>query len=125
MKSLFEQNGGTFSVVGDYLLPDLKLPKHEIVFIGRYGRLHKEYLKKHKNSVYTELLLAGKLNAYLAEIDTQSRDMLELLMKQMAKKQCITEELKTQNQMTWVRAMNNIKSYAEEIVLSTIIFSIY
>ena len=124
MKSLFEQNGGTYSSIGDYLLPDLKLPEHETVYIGRYGRLHKEYLQKHKNSVYASLLLSGKLNAYLAEIDTQSRDMLESLMKQMAEKQCITEELKTQNQMTWVKAMNNIKSCAEEIVLSTIIFSI-
>ena len=124
MKSLFEQNGGTYSSIGDYLIPDLRLPAHETVFFGRYGRLHKEYLIKHKNSVYTELVLAGKLNAYLGEIDTHSRDMLELLMKQMAEKQCITEELKAQNQMTWVRAMNNIKNCTEEIVLNTIIFSI-
>ena len=90
------------------------------MFIGRYGRLHKEYIKKHKNSVYTELLLTGKLKVYLAEIDSQSRDMLELLMKQMAEQQCITEKLKAQNQMEWVGAMNNIKSCAEEIVLSTL-----
>ncbi len=122
MKSLFEQNGGTFSVVGDYLLPDLKLPEHETVFIGRYGRLHKEYLQKHKNGVYTSLLLSGKLNSYLAEIDSQSKDMLELLMTQMAEKQCITEKLKVQNQIAWVGAMNNIKNCAAEIVLSTIIF---
>ena len=87
MKSLFEQNGGTSSVVGDYLLPDLKLPEHETVVIGRYGRLHKEYRQKHKNGVYASLLLSGKLNSYLAEIDSQSSDMLELLMKQMAEQQ--------------------------------------
>ena len=118
MKSLFEQNGGTYIQVGDYLLPDLKLPENEEVFIGRYGRLHKEYLKKYKNDVYAGLLLSDKLNTYLSEKDTQARDMLKLLMNQMIEKQGITEKLKYQNQMAWVGAMNNIMACIEEIISS-------
>ena len=77
------KNDGSCSVFGDYLLPASTLPEHETVFIGRYGRLHKEYLKMYKNDAYTELLLSGKLIAYLDEIDTHASDMVEILMKQM------------------------------------------
>ena len=108
---------------GDYLLPDLELPEQENVFIGRYGRLHKEYLRKHKNGIYAGLLLSGKLNSYLAKIDIQAHDMLELLTKQMAEKQGINEQLKSNDQMAWVGVMNCIKACAEEIVFKEIVYS--
>ncbi len=122
MKSLFEQNGGTYSVVGDYLIPDLVLPQQNDYFLGRYGRLHKKYLKEHKIGFYTSLMLSCKLSDYLAEIDKQAKDMIETIMKDLAKKQNVTEQLKSTDQMAWVGAMNNIKACAEEIVLSEIIY---
>ncbi len=122
MKSLFEQNGGTYSEVGDYLLPDLTIETQTINHIGKYGRLHKEYLKKHKNGIYAGLLITGKLSIYLAEIDTQAHDMLELLMKQMADLQGITEALKASDQIAWVGTMNSIKNQAEEIVFSELVY---
>ncbi len=122
MKSLFEQNGGTYSVVGDYLIPDLVLPPQSDYVLGRYGRLNKEYLKEHKIGFYTGLVLSGKLSDYLMEIDIQAKDKLGTIMKDLAKKQNITEQLKATDQFAWVGAMNNIKACAEEIVLSEIIY---
>ena len=122
MKSLFEQNGGTYSVVGDYLIPDLVLPPQNDYFLGRYGRLHKEYIKNHKRGLYTSLILSGKLSDYLMEIDMQAKNMVETIMRDLAKKQNITEQLKSTDQFAWVGAMNNIKACAEEIVLSEIIY---
>jgi len=122
MKSLFEQNGGTYSVVGDYLIPDLVLSPQNDYVLGRYGRLHKEYIKNHKIGFYTGLLISGKLSDYLMEIDMQAKNMLETIMIDLAKKQNITEQLKSTDQFAWVGAMNNIKACAEEIVLSEIIY---
>ena len=123
-KSLFEQMGGTYTEVNGYLIPNLILsPEEERFFIGRYGKLHGKYLKEHKRFVYTNLLTIGKLNAYLHDIDEQAQNMLETLMKQMAKAQGITERLKANDQMEWVGRMNNIKAYAEEIVLSELIYN--
>lgn len=112
----------TYTKVGDYLLPDLTVETQTIYHIGKYGRLRKEYLKKHKNGIYAGLLITGKLNIHLAEIDKQAHDMLELLMKQMADLQGITETLKATDQMAWVGAMNNIKTCAEEIVLFEVVY---
>ena len=123
MKSLFEQNGGTYTEINGYLIPDLTLPKEDNVFIGRYDRLHRDYLKKYKNSVYRELLYSGKLNTYLAEIDAQAKEMLEKLTRGMAKKQRVTEQLKADNQMLWVGKMNNIKDCAEEVVLNELVYN--
>lgn len=123
MKSLFEQMGGTYSEVDGYLIPDLTIAQNsEDISFGRYGRLHREYLKKHKYSVYRELLYSGKLNTYLIEIDAHAKEMLENLTREMAKKQGVCEELKASNQMAWVGAMNAIKNQAEEIVLNEIIY---
>ena len=122
MKSFFEQNGGTYSVVGDYLIPDLVLPPQNDYVLSRYGRLHKEYIKNHKRGFYTGLLISGKLSDYLVEIDKQAQNMLEMIMKDLAEKQNITVQLKTTDQLAWVGAMNNIKACAEEIMLSEIIY---
>ena len=107
---------------GDYLLPDLVLPQQSKSFPGRYGRLHKEYLQKHKKGTYSGLFLSGKLMDHLAEIDNQAKEMKELLMKQLAEKENITEELKARDQMAWVGGMNNIKERADEIVLHDLIY---
>ena len=124
MKSLFEQNGGTYMQVDDYLLPNLELSlQDKIIKLGKYGRLRKEYLKNRRNGIYAGLLISGKLFAHLAEIDSQAKEMLGLLVKQLAEKENITEELKSNDQMTWAGAMNNIKSRAEEILLSEIIYN--
>ena len=113
----------TYSKHGDYYLPDLVLPKQKDFFFGRYGRLRLTYLKNHKKVLYINLLTSCKLSPYLAEVDEQAKQMLETLMKQMAEQQGVTEQLKASNQMAWVRAMNNIKACAEEIILSEIIYS--
>ena len=104
-----------------YYYPDITLPgeKYEI---GRFGRMHHEYLKKNKRALYTQLLTSGKLNEYLHNIDTQAQEMYELLMKQYVKKQGITEQLKVENQMEWVGRMNNIKACAEETVMNELIY---
>lgn len=95
MTSLFEQMGGTYTLGDDgYYYPDLSLSNDAIVSFGRYGRLHKDYLKKHKSSVYRALLYSGRLYIYLAEIDTQSKEMLENLTRNMAKKQDVTKNSK-------------------------------
>jgi hypothetical protein len=101
MKSLFEQNGGTYTEINGYLIPDLILPKKDNIFIDRYGRLHREYHKKHRNSVYRELLHSGGLNTYLVEIDVNSREIIEKLTRDMAEKQGVTEKLKASDQMGW------------------------
>jgi len=122
MKSLFEQNGGTYSVVGDYILPDLTLPPQKHSSFGKYGMLRKTYLKAQRKALYSQMIITGKLFDHLHEIDTQSHDMLKLLMKQMADLQGITEALKATDQMAWVGALNNIKACAEEIVLSEVVY---
>ena len=113
----------TFIQLGDYLLQNLTLPQQDAFILGRYGRLRKEQLKRYKNGIYAGLLISCKLNAHLSEIDKLASEMIELLVKQLAEKENITEELKSNNQMTWVRAMSNIKSRAEEILLTKIIYN--
>ena len=108
---------------GEYLLPYLALPEQERCFFGKYGRLRLAYLKNHKRVQYTNLLTSYKLNEHLAEVDKQANDMLDFLIRQMAEKQGVTEKLKAQNQLAWVRAMNNIKACAEEVVLNEIIYN--
>ena len=96
----------TYTKQGDYLLPDLVLPPQSACFFGRYGRLHKEYLPKYKKDVYSGLFISGKLMDHLAGIDNQAQEMHELLMRQLAEKENITEDLKARDQMAWVGAMN-------------------
>jgi hypothetical protein len=122
MKSLFEQNGGTYSDVGDYILPNLTLLPQKQSSFGKYGMLRKTYLKTNRKALYSQMIITGKLFDHLHEIDEQAQDMLELLMKQMAEKQGITEVLKANDQMSWVGAMNNIKACAEEVILNQVVY---
>ena len=116
-------NGLWYELQGDYYLPCLKLPEEEQVHIGVWGQRHLNYLRKNKRVLLSGLQLSGKLNSYLANIDKQAEDMFSRLVKQMAEREDITEELKEENQMEWVRQMNNIRNRANEIVNADLIFS--
>lgn len=111
-----EKNGMSYTLHGDYYLPDLVLREEEPTY-GKYGMLRKQFLKEHRSARYQYLLLIGKLNEHLNQTDQEAREQVETLMEQMTEKQGVTEELKVQNQMKWVRLMNNIKASAEEMVL--------
>ena len=115
-KTIFEEMGGTYIRVGDYFLPDLKLPETETQSIGIWGQRHKRYLKEHKRLFYSNLLTSGKLNSYLADIDRQAEEMFSRLVKQMAECEGVTEQLKAENQLEWVGKMNNIRRRAVEII---------
>ena len=107
--------------VGDYFIPDLTLPE-EIRPIGRWGRMHREYLREHKPIQYNCLLLSGKLWTYLADLNEQAQDRLERMIDQMKAAEGITEALKATDPMAWVRRMNNIRARAEEIIREELIF---
>ena len=116
-----EKNGMGYTLHGDYYLPDLVLREEEPIY-GKYGMLRKQFLKEHRSARYQYLLLTGKLNEHLNQTDQEAREQVETLMEQMTEKQGVTEELKAQDQMKWVRLMNNIKASAEEIVLKNMIY---
>ena len=118
--SLFERVGGTYHQEGDYFLPDLSVP--ELPAIGIWGQRRKRYLKEHRQAFYTALLLSGKLNDHLSEIDEQAEAMFSQLVKQMAEQDGITEQLKADNQMEWVRRMNSIRNRVEEIIFHEYIY---
>ena len=122
MKSIFEQNGGTYTQVGDYLIPDISLPDAPAYPIGKYGRMRKAYLKEHRPGLYTRLILSGKLHEHLAEVERTCKERLDTMIPQMAKAQGVTEALKAQDQLGWVGRMNEIKHSAEENILAEIIF---
>ena len=115
------KNGMSYMLHGDYYLPDLVLNEEEPTY-GKYGMLRKQFLKEHRSARYQYLLLTGKLNEHLNQIDQESRKQMEMLMGQMVERQGVTEELKVQDQMTWVRLMNNIKASVEEIVLKNMVY---
>ncbi len=121
-KSLFEQMGGTYTQVGDYMLPNLILPEQQDHAIGVWGQRHVRYLKQHHKIIYTNLLTSGKLNNYLVDIENQAENMFLQLVKQLATSENITEELKSKDQMEWVAQMNNVCSRVREIVNSELIF---
>ena len=106
----------TYTQQGDYLLPDLKLPEQPQVEIGIWGKRHLKYIKNHRPILYTNLLTSCKLTAYLADIDKEAEDMFFRLVNQLAEQEGVTEQLKADNQMLWVRQMNNIRNRAQEIV---------
>ena len=116
-----EKNGMSYTLHGDYYLPDLVLREEEPTY-GKYGMLRKQFLKEHRSARYQYMLLIGKLNEHLNQIDQEVREQVETLMEQMTEKQGVTEELKSQDQMERVRLMNNIKASAEEIVLKNMIY---
>lgn len=122
-KSVFEQMGGSYVRQGDYLIPCLTLPAEKEQPIGVYGQRHLRYLKQYRRITYTNLLTSGKLNAYLAEIDGQARDMFFRLVKEYADRQGVTERLKADNPLEWVQRMNNIRSAVEEVINTELIFA--
>ena len=115
-------NGLWYELQGDYYIPCLFLPDTAERPIGIWGRKHLDYIKEHRPILYTDLVLSGKLYSYLADIDTQARNKLDLLVTQLAEKEGTNDCLKAQDQLAWVRAMNNIHNRAEEIVLKEMIY---
>ena len=121
-KQIYDKdNGLSYTLHGDYYLPDLVLREEEPTY-GKYGMLRKQFLKEHRSARYQYLLLTGKLNEHLNQTDQEAREQVEMLMKQMAEKKGVTEELKVQDQMKWVGLMNNIKVSAEEIILKNMVY---
>ena len=121
LKERITENGIDYILVGDYYIPDLKLPE-ESRPIGRYGRLHREYLKQEHPARYSSLILTGKLWTYLADLNEQAEKRRDLIIEQMKAAEGVTEELKAQNQLEWVGRMNNIRNRAEEIINSELIY---
>ena len=121
LKERITENGIDYILVGDYYIPDLKLPEENRP-IGRYGRLHREYLKQEHPARYSSLILTGKLWTYLTDLNEQAEERLDLIMEQMKAAEGVTEELKVQNQLEWVGRMNNIRNRAEEIINSELIY---
>ena len=123
-KTIFEEMGGTYVRRGDYNLPCLSLPaEKENKPIGVWGQRHLRYLKQHRKVLYTNLLTSGKMNSYLADIDKQAEDMFLRLVKQMAEREGVSEQLKADNQIEWVGQMNNIRNRAMEIVNHEVIYA--
>ena len=123
--TIFEKQDGTYTQVGDYMLPDL-LPAEEEqeANIGVWGMRHKRYLKQNHKVHYYNLLTSGKLNSYLVDIEQQAQDLFSRLVKDLAEKENVTENLKATDQMLWVRKMNNIRNRATEIVNADIIYTV-
>lgn len=121
MKSLFEQLGGTYSKQSDYLIPNLTLPKSEENEIGIYGQRHLKFLQKSRRLTYINLLTSGELNEYLYEIDKQARERFGRIVKRLKTTQGITEQMKADNPMEWVRKMNCVGQQAEEIVIKELL----
>ena len=121
--TLFEQLGGTYTQVGDYLLPDLSLPaEKEMGNIGVWALRHKRYLKQHHKVLYYNLLTSGKLDSHLADIEEQAQQLFLRLVNELAEKEGVTEQLKSTDQRAWVRRINNIRSRATAIVNSKVVF---
>ena len=123
MKSLFEEMGGTYTQQGDYLLPDVKLPSQEDRPIGIWGQRRREFLKSRHRVKYYNMLTKCTLYAHLADINEQATEMELALTEKFAAQEGITEQLKKDNMMAWVRAMNNISDRVREIILSQIIYT--
>ena len=110
-----------YVLVGDYYIPDLKLPNEERP-IGKYGRMHREYLKEHNPMMFNDLVLEGQFWTYLADLNEQAQERLSLIVEQLKVSEGVTENLKASDQMAWIRAMNSIHNRAEEIVLKEIVY---
>ncbi len=123
-KIIDERTGIEYRLVGDYYIPNITVSKSRRTGnIGKYGRMKLNYMKKYKISEYTEMLLNNELNSYLLDIEDKCKNKLELLIKEIAKKENVNEELKENNQMEWVKRMNNIQNMAEEIILKELIYA--
>lgn len=121
MKERITKNGIDYVLVGDYYIPDLKLPEEDRP-IGKYGRMHREYLEENNLVLFNDLLLSCQLWTYLADINEQALNRLQVIISQMQKAESVTEKMKEDSQWEWVRKMNNIFNRAEEIVLSELIY---
>ena len=124
MKSIFEEMGGTYRQEGDYLIPNLVLPDTSDYKIGKYGRMRRSYLKEHRPSLYSTLVLDGILFKHLAEIDQACNERMETIISAMVKQEGVTEALKAADQMEWVRRKNSLHNRAEEIVLSELVYAL-
>ncbi|MBQ1196520.1 MAG: TnpV protein [Clostridia bacterium] len=120
-KTIYEQLGGTYREENGNLVPDVELPEQKP--IGKYGKMHLDYLKQHRRGRYSALLGEGRLNAYLADVDEQAHEMLTSLTVELAKTQGIDEHLKATDQMRWMQMMNNVRSSAEETVMRELILA--
>lgn len=118
-----EKTGISYTLQGDYYLPDLALPAEEQQPIGVWGQRHLRYIREHSKALYTGLLLNGKLNSYLADLNEQAEDMFFRLVKELAEKENVTEELKSTDMMRWVQKMNNIRNRATEIVNAELVYA--
>ena len=123
VQTLFEQNGGTYTQQGDYLLPDIKLPERPEYEIGVWGQRRRRYLKEHHRVLYYNMLTKCTLYPHLADIEQQAQRMFDRLVDEFSDKGGITEKLKAENQMLWVQRMNNIRNRAMEIVNSELIYA--
>lgn len=121
-KQIYDKdNGLSYTLHGDYYFPNLIVDEEKATY-GKYGMLRKRYLKEHKSGYYQYLMLSGKLTEHLNQVDREARETVERLVEQMTEKQGVTEQMKEENPMEWVRRMNNIKNAAEEMVLLEIIY---
>lgn len=116
------ENGIDYVLIGDYYYPDLELPKDEEPHYGKYGNMRLNYIKEHRKGLYSSLRMKGKLMSHLNEIDNSANEQMEILVRQMVKRQGITENLKSEDWLGWVRAVNNIRNAAEEIVYDELIY---
>ena len=121
-KPIFETLGGTYTEAGEVLIPDLELSGTDAACLGKWSRMRKRYLKEHRPILYTNLLLSERLYQHCAEIACACEEQLELIVRQMAEQEGVTEALKATNQMEWVRRMNSIQTRAEEIVLHELVY---
>ena len=121
MKTLYENLGGTYHEENGHLIPNVTLPEQTDYQIGKYGRMHLDYIKSHRRGRYTTLLTEGKMNARLHEIDLEANEMLENIITRLATERGIDENLKARDMLRWVAEMNNIKASAEEIVLREVV----
>ena len=112
----------TYSRQGDYLLPNLTIPEEEEVHLGKYAYLRKQYLMKNRYGMYLNLLTAGTLNQHLIQTEEEAQMRMETLIQQMAEKEGVTEELKTRDQMEWIRQANNVRSRVDEIILNELVY---
>ena len=122
MKSIFEQSGGTYTMQGDYRLPNLTLPAEEERPIGVWGQRRLNYLKHHRKVLYFNLFTSGKLHSHLADTEEQAQELFSWLVKEYAEKEGVTDQLKATDQMKWVRKMNNMRERATEDVNSEVVF---
>ena len=121
LKQRKTENGIDYALVGDYYIPDLKLPAEERP-IGKYGRMHRDYLMEHNPMRFDDLVMEGQLWTYLAELNEQAQSRLQLIISQMQEVESVTERLKEKNQWLWIQSMNSIHNRSEEIVLNEIVY---